>query len=93
MNITRRNPPKTPTHADPDVPEVYPETHKITMRRGHGKFKGDDFFHDFGKGVAQHRIPAKSTITTPSGRRFTVTSTSVLLTSNRHKSLVGKYPV
>lgn len=85
--------PNPPGPKDPDVPEVYPETHKITMRRGHGKFKGDDFFHDFGKGVAQHAIPKGAKLTTPGGRRFTVTSNSVLLTSNKNKSLVGKYPV
>ena len=87
------NPPDFPGYEDPEMPLIYPKTTRIEMNRGHGRFKGSPFYHNFSKTtpVAQHGLPAGAEVRLPSGRRFTLPSRGVLL--HGPKPLWGKFPV
>jgi hypothetical protein len=87
-----QNPPGSRVLGNPDdeeVPLIYGATTRIEMKRTHGKYRGEKFYHHFGSGVAQHGLPEGTEIRLPSGRRFQLPRRSVLLTGP--KGLWGHY--
>lgn len=98
-NRPAKNPPVS-GRQDSTVPKLYARTHALSGSKGQvrqvemrkpagGPYAGQDFFHDFKPGVAQHGLPAGTVLLVPVGagrvQRFQLDRRAVLLESaQRH---------
>jgi hypothetical protein len=86
-----KNPPDGDlTDTDKECPLIYGRLLRITMKKTHGKHKGQKFYHDFSKNPQMRGVEAGTKVVLPSGRVLTLEKRGVIVLSAKDH-LWGEY--